>query len=309
MVTALHAPILVTGSHRSGTTWIGKILGADPSVGVIHEPFTRTCRPGIFPYRIPYWYYRMPVPPPPDLVEAYENVLGFRYAYGAELRAVRSPHDLGRMARDAGRFALYRTQKRRPLVKDPLALLSADRIASLFHASVLVTTRHPLAFVSSLTRLGWRFDFNDLLEQKDAMELMGDAAEDAVLGRRLGADDPIVEAAYLWKLLHRVIARYRETHPEFIFVRYEDLARDPGPRFAEIFSRLGLTFGDRIRKQIDFLSGQDNPSERENDPRVTRVASSVYAEKSLRRLSDEDRDRVRRIVDPVASLYYSEQEW
>lgn len=309
METARHAPILVTGSHRSGTTWIGRILGADPAVGVIHEPFTRTTRPGIFPYRIPYWYYRIPAPPPADFVAAYEQVLAFHYAYGAELRALRSPVDLGRMLRDAARFAVYRAQKRRPLVKDPLALLSADRVAARFGSSVLVTTRHPLAFVGSLTRLGWRFDFTDLLGQPDVLDLLGDAAEDAVLGQTKGAGDPVVEAAYLWKLLHRVIARYRETHPEWTFVRYEDLARDPLPRFTEIFAKLGLTFGDRARRQIEFLSGETNPADRENDPRVTRVASSAHAAKSLRRLSDEDRDRVRDIVGPVASLYYSEEEW
>jgi len=32
-------PILVTGSHRSGTTWVGKILALSPEVGYIQEPF------------------------------------------------------------------------------------------------------------------------------------------------------------------------------------------------------------------------------------------------------------------------------
>ena len=32
-------PILVTGAHRSGTTWVGKMLALAPGVAYVHEPF------------------------------------------------------------------------------------------------------------------------------------------------------------------------------------------------------------------------------------------------------------------------------
>lgn len=305
------SPILVTGTHRSGTTWIGRIIAADPSIGYIHEPFTLGCRRGVFPYRIPYWYYRVPPVAPEELVATYEELLRFRYALGAELRTIRSPRDLGRMVRDAALFATYRLQERRPLVKDPLALLSADWVARTFHSAVIVSIRHPLAFVSSLVRLNFRFNFADLQNQQPAMELLGgdDAAEDVALGRTLGEHDAVIEAAYLWKVLHRVIARYREEHRDWTFVRYEDLAREPAAGFAAILPTLGLEFDERIRKKLEFLSGESNPDDRSNDPRVTRVASAAHSAKSLNRLSAEDRVRVRRIVDPVSALFYSDAEW
>ena len=31
--------ILITGSHRSGTTWIGRTISEHPKVEYIHEPF------------------------------------------------------------------------------------------------------------------------------------------------------------------------------------------------------------------------------------------------------------------------------
>ncbi len=37
MSDTLH-PILVTGTHRSGTTWVGKMLAAGPSTAYISEP-------------------------------------------------------------------------------------------------------------------------------------------------------------------------------------------------------------------------------------------------------------------------------
>ena len=35
-------PILVTGAHRSGTTWVGKMLALAPGVAYLHEPFSPT---------------------------------------------------------------------------------------------------------------------------------------------------------------------------------------------------------------------------------------------------------------------------
>lgn len=32
-------PILVTGVHRSGTMWAGRMLGLPRGIGYIHEPF------------------------------------------------------------------------------------------------------------------------------------------------------------------------------------------------------------------------------------------------------------------------------
>jgi len=35
----MRKPILVTGSHRSGTTWAGRSLVLAPNTAYIHEPF------------------------------------------------------------------------------------------------------------------------------------------------------------------------------------------------------------------------------------------------------------------------------
>ena len=40
-------PILVTGSHRSGSTWTGRIISAAPHVGYIHEPFNIGINTGV----------------------------------------------------------------------------------------------------------------------------------------------------------------------------------------------------------------------------------------------------------------------
>src|SRR5436190_552737 len=45
--TAAVRSILVTGSHRSGTGWVGQVLAASPAaVGYVWEPFSILHRPG-----------------------------------------------------------------------------------------------------------------------------------------------------------------------------------------------------------------------------------------------------------------------
>jgi hypothetical protein len=50
--------ILVTGSHRSGSTWVGKMIAQSPSVVYIHEPFNLEIGPcvGICSAKFNYWF-------------------------------------------------------------------------------------------------------------------------------------------------------------------------------------------------------------------------------------------------------------
>src|SRR5882672_1880226 len=41
-------PILVTGAHRSGSTWVGRMIARSPTIRYIHEPFNPDAfKPGI----------------------------------------------------------------------------------------------------------------------------------------------------------------------------------------------------------------------------------------------------------------------
>ena len=49
-------PILLTGSHRSGSTWTGKMLAFSNEIAYIHEPFNLNHNPGIFKARFENWF-------------------------------------------------------------------------------------------------------------------------------------------------------------------------------------------------------------------------------------------------------------
>ena len=110
--------ILVTGSHRSGTGWVGQVLAASPeAVGYVWEPFSILHRPGTCAVRFEHWFPYVCEENEGAVRGAVTDMLRWRYAAGAELRSLRSPKDAARMVRDASRFARYRRASATPLLR------------------------------------------------------------------------------------------------------------------------------------------------------------------------------------------------
>src|SRR5215216_127155 len=158
-------PILVTGTHRSGTTWVGKMLAADATTAYISEPLNVLHRPGVFRPKIKYWYQYICEDNENEYLPAFQELLEFDYHLGAEIWSLRSRRDVLRMGRDFAIFYNGLMRGQRPLLKDPFAVFSTEWFAKCLHCKVVVAVRHPAAFASSLKRLNWSFDFQDLLDQ------------------------------------------------------------------------------------------------------------------------------------------------
>src|SRR5271169_2652541 len=98
------SPILVTGAHRTGTTWVGKMLSANSQTGYISEPLNVLHRPGILRAGIQYWYTYVSEKNEDAYLPAFNQLLGFRYHLFDEIRSLHSTKDFFRMGRDLGIF-------------------------------------------------------------------------------------------------------------------------------------------------------------------------------------------------------------
>jgi hypothetical protein len=143
-------PILVTGAHRSGTTWVGKMLALAPGVGYVHEPFSPRTPRGLSPAGFRHYYAVVTPENAARYRSGLERSLELRYDLGAQLAGARSWRDLARVPVDYRRLRRWRGNGSRPLVKDPIALLSAEWLAETFGMDVVVLIRHPAAFAASL---------------------------------------------------------------------------------------------------------------------------------------------------------------
>ena len=253
-------PILVTGSHRCGSTWVGKTLCQAPGLAYIDEPFHMNHRPGPCRARWTQWYHYITEENASDFEAALADTLGFRYSYRAELAALRSPRDAGRMLRDAGRAAKRRAGGLRPLMKDPIAFFSAPWLARRFGMQVVVLIRHPAAFASSLKRLDWRFDVRNWLDQPLLLRDWLGPWEKQLRAMASSGADVIDEAALCWNVIYEAAERMRKLHPDWIFMTHEELSENPLPAFGQLFERLDVPFLDEIQAWLRSTTGSDNLS-------------------------------------------------
>ncbi|HEY6074893.1 MAG TPA: sulfotransferase, partial [Anaerolineales bacterium] len=246
--SASERPILVTGAHRSGTTWVGKMLAAEDGVAYISEPLNVLHRPGVMRAPIKHWYTYICADNEDQYLPALREMLEFDYHLGAELRSLRSRRDLLRMVRDFHSFFVGNMHGERPLLKDPFAVFSAPWCSQRLDCQVVITVRHPAGFASSLKWLGWAFDFSDLLAQPLLMRDHLEADRDAM--QNMDPNDIIAQSALLWKLIYRTVHEYSQAHPEFHVVRHDDFALDPVACFRDLYGALGLRFSAAAERKI-----------------------------------------------------------
>jgi hypothetical protein len=303
-------PLLVTGSNRSGTTWVGEALGQSDEVAYLHEPFNSSLWPRLLERRPPGHFLYVCEENGGPWVEPVDRLLHHRFPLGAQLGEVRTPKDGAKLAREWARSLRRRAGRRRPLLKDPIALFASEWLARHFDLDVVVMVRHPAAFASSIKRLGWRFDFASWLEQPLLLrDHLGPMRADLERMAR-GGSDLVDEAIVLWNAFYGVVATLEDRHPEWHVLRYEDLAAEPEEGFARLYPALGLRWDEEVARRVAAFSDERNVKEvpaREKGTvrRDSRAAMWTWTS----RLTAEEVDRVRAGTAAVAGRYYDDSAW
>jgi hypothetical protein len=286
------------------------MIAASPShpIAYLWEPFSPLARPGIRDVPFDAWFAYVCERNQDRYEPGLRDMLAYRYRYAAELRAIRSPKDAGRLVRDAGRFRRFRTQGARPLLKDPIAVFSSEWIADRLGAEVIVLIRHPAAFVNSVVRRELRHPFRDFVDQPLLMDGLLAPFEDDV--RRFAEQEqPLIDQGILlWNLIHHAIAEFRTNRPDWLFLRLEDVAQDPLARFGAMFDHLGLPFEDEVRATILEHSDASNPDQ-VADMASTKRDSRAAVQAWRRSLSSDDLGRIRGGVEPIAATFYGDEDW
>lgn len=307
-MTDINHPILVTGTHRSGTTWVGKMLAADSNTAYISEPLNRLHRPGVLRAKVDLWYQYVCEDNEKDFLPAFHELLDFDYHLWDEIRSLRSWHDFLRMGRDFAIFYNGLMRGQRVLMKDPFAVFSTEWFAKRLNCRVVVAVRHPAAFVSSLKRLNWPFDLQDLLDQpllmRDHLEPFRGQIEKAQ------KSDAIEQWALLWKLIYSTVHATLQRNPDFIAVRHEDLSLDPVKCYRDLYQNLGLDFTSRVEKVVLNSSSADNPREGSRKKiYAVKLDSRANMDNWKKRLTEDEIRRVREITQEVSAHFYPDAGW
>jgi hypothetical protein len=216
--------ILLAGSGRSGTTWVSDLLCRVPGTQRIFEPLRQAAR-----WRPPGTW--------PSVRSPYLRPEGEYPGWHALLRDVLT-----------GRCRSYWTDPSRTsffpdryLIKEIRANLMLGYIHDHFQPRIIHVLRHPCAVVASRTRLDWRVNLGDLLQQEELLEdELAGLAGDIERAR----SDSVASHAIWWAVESHVAGRQLRERPHFR-AYYERLVSEPEASLRAMLEWLGLD-GDGI---------------------------------------------------------------
>lgn len=295
---ATAAPVLVTGSHRSGTTWVGTMLGLAPGAFLVpKEPFNPNPREYALGGLARHWFTYAPQLPQDAAERAYRRVLT-----GRSVRVLRR-----RGLWTAATTYLAPWAHPRLIVHDPIAAFSSEWLAHRFGMVVLVLVRHPAAFAASLRRIGWAFDFDNLLAQQRLVE---DHLEPFAEDLRRPPADPMARAGLLWACIYTVLLRFADRNPDWLVRTHEGLARMPQPAFRSLYRRLDLTWNEGVAASIHDHTAAGNPA-RAADGVVHQLRRDSAASTRTWKadLTPDEVRTVRSRTDRVAARFYDDASW
>lgn len=273
--------VLVAGIPRSGTTWVGRVLGHADGACYVHEPDNHLVRPEA-------WWAKRELGAYPRLVPGqgapdYERLFEVAFAGGArptllytwaralhrtvgrrELRvpprAADSPEPAPRrLARGLAAPGSRAGGSDHVVVKSIFCARSLEWLAERFEPAVVVVERHPFAVIGSWAELGWS-GFLDA----DPSAVAECRAAFGVEAPRIGASW-VDRAAWHFGFLSALLRRARHLHPEWQVVGHESLCAGPEAGFEDLCHRLGLGLGAGARR---FLLASNRPGKGYSTNRV-----------------------------------------
>ncbi len=262
------AAVLIIGVPRSGTTWIGRALGATDGAVYVnepdgdHDPFAFRARRG---------HLIAPVLAPGDEAPDYKRLWAGAFSGGRQARTIRA-----RIARRlyaktpvserwkvwlgarpparlrlVSRLAVPRVavpEASEVVVKSVRAELAAEWIVTCFAPRVLVVERNPLNVLAS-----W-IDLDYVRDPREAATYAAPARE------RWGIEAPSPSApqlehqAFVYGVLTTALRESAARHPDWIVASHDELCLDAPGRFAGLAGQLGLTWGSAA---AEFLAESD----------------------------------------------------
>jgi hypothetical protein len=209
--------IVLAGSGRSGTTWLGNIIAANWSFRIIFEPFDARQVPEAKAAGIPLRPYCSPGEGHPDFYSF------TRLALAGKLR--------NRWVDQEGRrFWAWRF-----VLKTIRATLLLAWIDENFHSPIVYLIRHPGSVIASRCRLGWESHLDVFLSEPALMRDYLSPYTDVIKSVKTEVQKHTV----MW-CVENVIPLKQLPHYDWIFCTYEHFYTEPLKETHRLLSRLGL---------------------------------------------------------------------
>jgi hypothetical protein len=211
-------PVILAGSGRSGTTWLGNILAANPNVRILFEPFDHRRVPAasLLPLRA---YARLGEPK-----REWEPLMQ------QVLTGAISNEWVNRQSSPWQRWFSSRL-----LIKTIRAHLMLGWISQQYGTPIVYVTRHPCAVVHSRLKLGWETHLDVFLSQPC---LITDYLA-PYLEIIKEAETVVARHAVMW-CVENIVPLHQLDRFDWIFCTYEKLYTAPEVEAERILSQLNM---------------------------------------------------------------------
>lgn len=305
MVKRSQKPILVTGSHRSGSTWVGNMLSIPPTVAYVNEPFNINYHPGTPRPHFKHWYTYVCEENEALHYGYIQDCLTYRPHILQNTLKYGSVNDVKKQIQYQGRILNARRTRKRPLMKDPLAILAVEWLANTFDMAVVLLIRHPAAFVGSLKKANWPHPFDHFLQQPLLMEKHLSEFESEITKFAETEQDLVDQGILLWNIIYSMVLKVQASYDQkWIFIKHERISADPLLEFKQLYHRLKLPYSEDVEKRIaefSFVKPADQDSQRRESITVIKNWQKRLTKNEIARIKDK--------TERVASQYYSEEDW
>ncbi|MBV8194353.1 MAG: sulfotransferase [Candidatus Dormibacteraeota bacterium] len=246
---------LIVGVPRSGSSWVGEILGTTSGAVLVHEPDNPVCNPQAWRLRERCGWF--PVFHPGEAAPEYRQVWDLAFAGGWPLQrpAIGAGKALKRLPPRLRHAVLrplaastrrLRSSPQHVVVKSVYATFALEWLVSRYDPHVVVIQRNPLNVISSWMDL--EMPLGDLATSP---RVRTEYVERRGLPPPPRDARPLLQIAWGVGLQMAVLEQEARRHPEWVRVRHEDLCLDPAARFPELASRAALTWSSAAQQQLN----------------------------------------------------------
>ncbi len=271
--------IIVSGIHRSGTSWIGKTLSSSKYNSYINEPFN----PSNYINNsgtVQKFYWPL-VDEQKNILKSINNIIDGKYPLKKNIIRSSSFKDYLKS------IYFFLNQKKNNIllnkenyiIKDPFLLFLIGDIIRFFQDThevhINLTFRDPESFVASCKKKSWDFNFDNFLLQDSVFKKFEKKTTNKMIELNSNQYSLIDRLTFLWGIINDEIYKI-STYKNVHICNHSEFSFKPHKKFEKLFNKNNLVFGKEVLKFID----NTTQKKKEN------ITHSIYSQNIVRHSSD-----------------------
>lgn len=249
--------IIVSGIHRSGTSWIGKTLSSSKHNFYINEPFN----PSNYINNsgtVQKFYWPL-ADKQKKIYKSINNIIDGKYPLKENIIRSSSFRDYLKS------IYFYLNQKKNIfllnkenyIIKDPFLLFLIEDIIRFFQDThevhINLTFRDPESFVASCKKKSWDFNFDNFLLQDSVFKKFEKKTINKMIELNSNQYSLVDRLTFLWGMVNEEIYRV-STYKNVHICNHLEFSLKPHEKFERLFNKNNLVFGREVLKFVDYTT-------------------------------------------------------